>query len=664
MMRFKMACFLLGCFPILLQAGEPIFNIRLAKGETAFPHNMDWYGFPATRFLDITNQSTVTMPVAYTLPAQYVIDKATSSCGSVLKAGESCKLAVVFNPDQRGHFSGHLKVCGFNALWCSVDPQGFDVTVTNNVIVSSNCETIQSRPFAKLDCAGSQLYAQNFYSFLASVLHANAPASAQSFNYYQHKPSVDETTTPCLLAHQKNVDLDPAIQGGGVPLCGLMGYASSNSASKAAVSKQYPPYLTLLLGTSYPITPTTTALDKLPQLLATFGQSSMDPFVQHLGYDGYVNFLNNYYLQQMSTPYANCGESAVCPSLYYLPYSSEAASLENWPPRGMRYWGMSGGGGSGAGYQIQAFKPGSEEHYTLFSGGGGGGGGNTTPEDLNTLHISLLNTGSGGGGGSQFAECYVTKTGNLNGLGLGSGTGAGLSAVEGRDISFQPPPPTEYSYYPPNTHPTWSDAQTLLSYGDNLAYLFNTLLPKLYNEGYTITITGGGGGGTGLEFLNAMGEEYQPHPLSIGYGFNFCYVFNKAKQYTPTDCISSSTPTPSSATIDNIVYQNMGTIFNKGMNLAVKACKGGYSNFQCTCTFQHAYVVCQLTDLLVANGFSSADVPTWLINPHCNESVNAVQANATLIEQLPRLNATNHCAASVKTFYQAKTATMCMPPWV
>ena len=50
----------------------------------------------------------------------------------------------------------------------------------------------------------------------------------------------------------------------------------------------------------------------------------------------------------------------------------------------------------------------------------------------------------------------------------------------------------------------------------------------------------GGGGGTGMEFLMNNGQEYQPHPVSIGYGFNFCYLFNKANAYSSTDCISSS----------------------------------------------------------------------------------------------------------------------------
>ena len=662
-MHFKIVCFILSCLPTLLNAAQPLFNIQLALGEPPFPITIGLYDPLVTRFMTITNQTGSVMPVTYLLPSKYRVDSAHSTCGSTLKVGEKCQLAVVFNPSKLGHFAGKLQVCGYDGAGCSVAPDGFDMTVINTDIVSTQCSSIKSRPFAALDCAGSYVYAQNFHSFLSRVLHVSETSANQHFNYFQHTPSLDETIIPCLEAHQVGVKLDPAIQGGGVPLCALMGYATSNSATDPAISKLFPPYLTTLLGTAYPIQPNTVALAKLPELLATFSKPIFDSSVQNLGYNGYVDFLNSYYLQQGSTPYANCGTSAVCPSLYYLPYASQEAMLQNWPPNGIRYWGMSGGGGSGAGYQIEAFKPGSTTHYTLFSGGGGG---NKTPEGLNTPQISLINTGSGGGGGSQFANCFVTSAGNLNGLGLGAGTGSGLSAIEGHDVVYQAPPATNYSFYPPNAHPSWSQDTTLAAYGKNLSYLFDILIPQLYNEGYTIAITGGGGGGAGMEFLNAVGVEFQPHPVSIGYGFNFCYVFNKAQQHTPTDCISSSNAGSATraALLDSLIYKNIGAFFNQGMALAIKTCSGGYSNYQCTCTFQHAYVICELTDLLVANGFSSADIPTWLINPHCNDTSSMLVSRATLMDQLPQDTMPGNCATSIRNFYQAKTNNACVPPWL
>lgn len=663
-MRFRAVCFVLGMLPVSLFAGEPLFDIRLALGETAFPTQLGWFDPPIVRYMTVTNQSGTSMPLTYILPAQYTIDTTHSTCTTTLNQGEDCQLAVMFNPSKLGRFTGKLKICGHHGLWCSVDPIGFDVTVANNDIVSTTCNAIQSRPFSTLDCAGSYAYANNFYTFLSRVLKVTESTPAQHFHYFQHQPSPNETTTACLEARQKGVSLDPLIQGGGTSLCNLMGYATSNSSSDVTTSKQFPPYLTFLLGTEYPISESTEPLSKLSELLATFGHSGMDSEVQHLGYNGYVDFLNQYYLEQANTSYMDCGRSATCHSLYYLPYSSTESTLRAWPPSGIQYWGMSGGGGSGAGYQIEAFKPGSAIHYTLFTGGGGGGGGNTTPEGLNTSSLTLLNTGSGGGGGSQFANCYVTTSGNLNGLGLGSGTGSGLSAIEGDTVAYQAPPVTSYSYYPPISSPSWSHDTILTAYTDNLTYLFNTLIPQLYDDGYTIAVTGGGGGGSGLEFLNAAGEEYQPHPVSIGYGFNFCYAFNKTQKYTATDCISSTNAgSAASVQLDNLIYKNIGTFFNQGMDLAVSTCQGGYSNYSCTCTFQHAYVICELTRLLVANGFTSGDIPTWLVNPHCNDTRTSMAIQAASIDQLSLQSVSGSCATSIQEFYQTQANTTCVVPW-
>lgn len=648
-------------------AGEPLFDIRLALGEPSFPSQIGWYDPPVTRFMSITNKTNTPMTIKYILPTNFTIDSQNSNCNNSLVPNESCQLAVVFNPNKQGHFKGTIQVCGQGGIWCSVDPIGFDVTVTNNDIISTQCNKIQSRPFATLDCLSSYTYAQNFYNFISRVLNTTEPASNQFFYYYQHTPSTDETTTPCLQARQSGVPLDPLIQGGGEPLCTLMGYATSNSAEDATTSKLFPPYLTMLLGTTYPILPHTTPLDELTTLLATFGRPAMDPSIQKLGYNGYVDFLNNYYIQQRATPYADCGTSAVCQSIYYLPYATNTTNLQIWPPDNINYWGSSGGGGSGAGYQIEAFRPGSTIHYTLFSGGGGGGGGNTTPEGLETPPTTLINAGSGGGGGSQFSDCYVTNQGNLNGLGLGAGTGSGISTIEGHEVTYQPPPATDYSYYPPVAHPSWNDNTILTTYGSNLSDLFTRLIPELYNNGYTITITGGGGGGAGLEFLNASGVEYQPHPVSIGYGFNFCYVFNKDQKHTSTDCISSPNAGSSRALfLDTLLYKNIGTFYNNGMTLAISACTGGYSNYQCTCSFQHAYVICELTNLLTANGFTSKDIPTWLINPHCNDNSSTLISHSSLIDQLATQthNSPSHCATSIANFYQAKTSTICTPPWI
>lgn len=660
-----------GIFNTPLADANPIFNINLANGESNFPSSVSLYGQIQTRVFDVANTSGATMPnMVYQVPTGFSIDTTNSTCGTNLNNNATCQLIVQFNPNQLGSFIGQLKVCGGNGIWCSVYPTQLSITVNQTEIISSNCNDIAYRPFAELDCNGSQTYANNFQSFLTQVLSSQPTHS--EFYYIQHQPSESETTTPCLESRQNGVGLDSQIKGGGIPLCNLMEYSSSNSnqlSSKktAALSKLFPPYLTRLLGTSYPITSSTMPLDDLNTLLTEFNTTAMDGLVRDLGFTGFETFLSEYYQQQLSKTYTNCGTSETCPSIFYLPYqlTSGQSVLETWPPNGISYWGIGGGAGSGAGYQIEAFKSGSSTHYTLFSGGGGGGGGNTTPENVSLADaITLLDTGSGGGGGSQFASCYIKNSDNLNGLGLGAGTGSGLSAEEETNISYQTPPAVDYSFYPPTTHPSWTDNEILTNYGSNLTYLFATLLPQLYNEGYTITITGGGGGGANMEFFNSSGTPFQPVPLDINYGFQFCYAFNKNNQYTANDCLASPTVTANTNTVNAIVYNNIGNLFKQGMNLAIlpQNCNG-YKNSICTCEFQYAYVVSELDTLLIANGFSSDDVPTWLINPHCNDSQLAILARAHEMDATQQISIHEY-VKNLQRFFTAKLNSTCSPPWL
>lgn len=639
-------------------------------GASNFSNSLGLYDPPEERFLKITNQSSVNMTgMLYLSTNEFLIDQQNTTCGAALNPNGSCTLALFFTPNKLGHFISKLKICGVNGTWCSSFPTIFDITVTQNTLVATNCNAIAERPFATLDCQGSYTYANNFKAFVEQVLHTTAGTNSQ-FNYFQHTPSQNETTIPCLKARQNGVGLDPKIEGGGVALCDLMSYATNNASvsNNSTISKLYPPYLNFLLATDYPISLSTVPLSELNQLKNQFATSNMDDSVRDLGYLGHVDFLSSYYLEQIQKTYQNCGTTEVCPGIYYLPYqlTSNQQSLETWPPI-TNYWGSSGGGGSGAGYQIEAFMPGSGIHYTLFSGGGGGGGGNTTPEGS---IINLINVGSGGGGGSQFSDCYSVGSDNLNGLGLGAGTGSGLSIPQGSTVTFAAAPPVDYSFYPPISHPTWDNNAVLTQYGDNLTYLFQVLIPQLYTAGYTITVSGGGGGGAGLEFLNKQGQEFQPHPVSIGYGFNFCYVFNKNKKYERTDCISSSTVSTSPDTVgvdlDTLIYQNIGNFYNQGMNLAVlpQNCNG-YTNFTCTCTFQHAYVICELDKLLLANHYTTADVPTWLINPHCNDNQQDLDSASHVIDQyrLGTNTFTASCQRSVQNYFQSKLNTSCVVPW-
>lgn len=670
-MFFCIICF--GFMCALNSYAKPVFDIQWASKETVFPKIVGLHEPPLKHTLTITNTSAYDMPnMTYTAPTNYTIDLNNTTCKTSLAKKSPCQLALILNPNQEGHFAGKLSVCGGKVNWCSRSPTSFDVTVTANQIVSMNCNDIKPRPFATEDCKTAYQYGQNLEKFLTRVLKTTfATADFKQFFYFQHTPITD-TTVDCLSATQPGVGLDSSIQGGGVPLCSLMSFATVNSSptNNSSEGKLFPPYLTFLLGTQYPIQASTIPLDNLSDLSTKFGTPWMDDSVRDLGYVGYVNFINSYYKEQLGYPhaYSTCVTlGPTCPSIFYVPLQLPQSQLEHWPPS-ISYWGISGGGGSGAGYQIQAFKPGSPLHYTLFTGGGGGGGGMTTPEITAQKVTTLINTGSGGGGGSQYANCYTDSSHqNLNGLGLGAGTGGGISTVENIPVTFPAPPAVSYTYNAPTTNPSWSQQTILEHYKDNLTALVN-LVSSLYDEGYVITVTGGGGGGAGMEFLNSSGQEFPKHPVSIGYGFNFCYAFQKdANINRSTDCVSSTTTVTSSGqTLDTIIYQNVGNFYNQGMALAIlpENCPDGYSNFACTCAFQHAYVICQLENVLIANGYSSADIPTWLINPHCNDDSTQLMTQANAIDSflLTSNSTTASCAKALQNFYTAKS-TSCTPPW-
>ncbi len=626
-----------------------IFGIELISSDVSFPSNLSLYDNAVEYSFTITNNSPSDMPsMSYSIPSYLIKDTEQSTCGGALAKNSSCKIVLKFRPLNVGKFSERFEICSGNRNWCSKYGQNLDISVTQQYIVSTNCSQIKSRPFADLTCNSSNQYTNNFGQFMAKILDADAVHT--EFYYYQHNPSANETVTQCLEAKQQNANLDPNIAGGGDALCKLMGYAYANAAPSdnsedSELAKLFPPYLNFLLGTAYPITASTTPLNELSTLLNDFATSDMDSLVQDVGYTGFVNFLNDYLLQQTSKAYDTCGSSNTCPAISYLPYklTSDESILQHWPITGLNYWGMSGGGGGGAGYQIYAFKSGDNTHYTLYTGGGGGGGGNTTPE-ISGLLTYLINTGSGGGGGSQFADCYIHDNTNLSGLGLGAGTGSGASPREGENIIYQTPPAVDYSYYPPAKFPDWSHSTILTQYGSNLTYLFETQIPDLYRAGYTIVISGGGGGGSGFEFLNSAGEEYTPHPVSIGSGFNFCFAFNKDGKYTSTDCIPSQTINSSSALLNNIIYQNIGPLYNQGMIEAIKPGNcNGYSNSNCTCKFQHAYVITNLVKILVGNGFAATDIPKWMTVAHCNYSNDQIFADFIDVNSLINSN--------------------CSPPW-
>ncbi|MDF1758391.1 MAG: hypothetical protein P1U74_08860 [Legionellaceae bacterium] len=653
------------------------FIVELQAGSARFPTQTGLNGAPSEYTFIITNPNSFDIPnITYYIPRYFVTNIVNSTCTGNLNKNSSCRISLTFRPNKIGSFTGEFKVCGANGIWCSKFPTPLTVGVTQNYIVSTNCDDIVSRPFGSLTCSGSRQFADNFGLYMAKVLGTSAIHS--EFYYYQHQPSVNETTINCLESRQENVGLDENILGGGTPLCKLMGYADTtasptNQSSDSELAMLYPPFLNFLVGTGFPLTGSTQPLGELDALLDDFGTSSMNNLVQNAGATGYINFFNDYFLQQLTTAFDTCGITNTCPAISYIPYKVDNGEniLQTWPLTSISFNGISGGGGSGAGTQILAFKPGSTTHYTLFSNGGGGGGGNTNPE-ISGITTYLINAGSGGGGGSQFGDCYIRDNVRLTGLGLGAGAGSGLSTAEGTTVTYPGVSSPTFSYLAPTLFPSWSDSTILTEYGSNLTFLLETQIPELYALGYTIIISGGGGGGAGLEFLNSNYEEYNPHPVSIGHGFNFCYAFNKDGIYSSTDCIPSTNVNSSSLTVNEIIYNNIGPLFHQGMKQAIlpENC-GGYQNSICTCNYQHDYVIENLGAILVASGFSIADIPTWLNNPHCNQGQSALALHSILMtkpDQNNKLEGTLYKGKIspsdiLQSFYQAKSSLTCSPPW-
>ena len=128
--------------------------------------------------------------------------------------------------------------------------------------------------------------------------------------------------------------------------------------------------------------------------------------------------------------------------------------------------------------------------------------------------------------------------------------------------------------------------------------------------------------------------------------------------------------------VDTLIYKNVGNYYQRAMALAIRPenCNG-YANAECTCNFQHSYVICKLGELLEKNHLSSDLIPAWLINPHCDFS-NQLAANprqnfektlehyAAMLDNDngQKVNATN-CEGILANYFAKQDATTCQPPW-
>lgn len=225
---------------------------------------------------------------------------------------------------------------------------------------------------------------------------------------------------------------------------------------------------------------------------------------------------------------------------------------------------------------------------------------------------------------------------------------------------------------------------TTLANGQQCTFIVGFPPNKIGSFGGKLSVCGGGG--VGLEFLDSHNEEYNPHPVSIGYGFTFCFAFNKNGLYNKSDCdedIPENFQHPQhiqteTDDVQALIYKSIGPYYKRGMDLAIQPGNcNGYKDTEYTCLFQSNYVIQQVTQLLQTHGYPTSQIPSWLLNPHCNYTDGLQnygnprqQFELRLLNSANQLNKTESVLISGKRYpgflqqlLQYHDATTCHPPW-
>ncbi len=189
------------------------------------------------------------------------------------------------------------------------------------------------------------------------------------------------TLRVAFYTNRKDLGGPCAEAGGGAGLCKLLGSIMERPRGLGR-------YLGGLLRAGSPGVP--------PPTEAWTDDGSFREAVKSIGYKSFAEFIGGL------CPVA-CDTSEGCKSTcdqVYLPEGIASAAgrdkmtleqLAAAEAKGLQFWGMSGGGGSGAGFEIMC---GQDE--TIVTGGGGGGAGATSPEEA-----TAIQAGGGGGGGPR-----------------------------------------------------------------------------------------------------------------------------------------------------------------------------------------------------------------------------------------------------------------------
>jgi len=464
-----------------------------------------------------------------------------------------------------------------SAVCASAGPGQLRCTISK----PSDCEEIHDYPYARdLFCPGAFAAVQTMVSQVAKTLGVNGPAEG-FFYYFQTLADPDsQSTVACMDTKAPYPGGSRWVVGAGLPLCHLDAFVTSagpDTAKRTGASnpiperlRTFPSFYSKLYSpeTSFPLTNFRTG-------------SVFDPIVEGLGSAAHDGFIADYKFFSPTTLYDPA---------HFLKDS--------------RYHGISGGGGGGWGGEIAIL--GKHRPVTLLAFGGGGGGGMTSQHPTGAPSPTSA-LGAGGGGGMQFADGYQDQKKSYNGLGLGAGTGSNESSVQ-------------YSYndYLGSKNPRLPVHQynplVIAEYKAQLKNLAQQLTAR-YKDGKTVVLRGGGGMGAGAEYLDANGQEFEPHALSTQAGFQFSYEFVRGQS---NEANGPGKVLDSQNAEQEDLYAFIGDAYLQATKQAYNDCGRDYSNYTCMCPRTHAVVICLVTQHIGDPG----KVPSWLQQRHCADDVD------------------------------------------
>ena len=422
-------------------------------------------------------------------------------------------------------------------------------------------------PFHQVYASGGYEIADNLASWVRDVLGVTEQSHPTLFSYYSN---INDSLEECLTAETHPYILS----GGGNSLCESLEWYSGMH------NKTLGQYFSNLLdlgcasrGQGCSSTNSTLDWENRMQLIKNFG------------YNSYTSFL--------SAVESECPMRLATSSVYNpngaCQNISELHQSNLYKPQ--KYYGLSGGGGSGAGFEIFCQDLITNQETTIVTGGGGGGGGVNSPEEC--IGIS---SGGGGGGGVQIGSSGEPR--------VGGGCG--------------------------NHPPGWIDVKSDVNPVKFSLEMNSTVRQQIQschkNQSTVVVLRGGGGGGAGFEAYSPWDvtncslspTEISPNALSVGYGFQFSLggkltpnAGNTEDEYIvcpnspPSQCSSTCLDKPQVASPPD--WKGISTVFKCADLLSQRVCKkattadgrpyGKFAHYtSCNCPISRLYKYTYLPD--------------------------------------------------------------------